>query len=121
MTTIPVERELLASIAESLEAEINERYGPGKHHPALKRKYDLDMAEVVELRQLLSEQPQADHSAQDLNMVEQPQAGAVQANEVRRLREALEAIQSRASNLMDDELFDMCDAALTHSPKGEEE
>lgn len=46
---------------------------------------------------------------------------AAMAAEVERLREALEAIQSRASNLMDDELFDMCDAALTQSPKGEEE
>lgn len=171
MTTIPVERKKIESWLTGLQCGV------------ISQRHVFE-----ELRALLSEQPQADHSAQDLNMVEQPQAGAGQApvlveavavtkedddgelyldwlieggicalesagtlllvahgkvtddegggevytapqpparhdqgDEVRRLREALEAIQSRASNLMDDELFDMCDAALTQSPKGEEE
>lgn len=55
MTAIPVGRELLERIIMDLAPY-------GEH--------------TKELRALLSEQPQADHSAQDLNMVEQPQAGA---------------------------------------------
>lgn len=57
MTTIPVElRELL------------------ERATAFGRPDVIEIA-LDEIRQLLSEQPQADHSAQDLNMVEQPQAG----------------------------------------------
>jgi hypothetical protein len=43
------------------------------------------------------------------------QPAAQNQGEVQRLREALENIQRRASNMMDDELFDLCDAALAAS------
>lgn len=55
-----VPRSLLEQVAIELEHD-TDRYMLGR-----------------ELRKLLSEQPQADHSAQDLNMVGQPQAGAGQ-------------------------------------------
>lgn len=77
MTTIPVElHELLERVADHLEWDGSE--------PMTTIQYAYRCDELAaDLRALLSEQPQADHSAQDLNMVEQPQAGAGQ--EVRRV------------------------------------
>lgn len=142
MTTIPVERELLSDVRHSLEelafaGELELSCQKGIVIRCSCKDCMTDRAIDVHgrLRKLLAEQPQADHSAQDLNMVEQPQAGAGQvlpedldavafcgcrivhsrkngnilvqcaqhvaaqrparhdqANEVRRLREALEAI-----------------------------
>ncbi len=58
MTPIPTElRELLERVAEALESEIDARYGEGKTHPALARKYESDMADVNELRTLLATPP----------------------------------------------------------------
>ena len=118
MTTIPVERELLERVL-----------------PYLSNTPDLVQigAETLgdEIRALLSEQPQADHSAQDLNMVEQPQAGAGPAL-IGTLRKSFPLLEEEGL----DEFVHCCechiqrerkrlhaiiDAALTQSPKGEEE
>lgn len=60
MKTVNIPVDLLEQVTIELEHD-TDRYMLGR-----------------DLRKLLAEQPQADHSAQDLNMVEQPQAGAGQ-------------------------------------------
>ncbi|MDV7209933.1 ead/Ea22-like family protein [Azotobacter beijerinckii] len=46
-------RKHLAECADSLESEILDRYGSSKDHPAMRRKFELDMQDVNEARALL--------------------------------------------------------------------
>lgn len=73
MTTINVPRELL----ESACAAIKQRMCTGCEGVPCCMPDALDV--LADIRTLLAEQPQAGHSAQDLNMAEKPQAGAGQA------------------------------------------
>lgn len=49
-------RECVEDLALSLECEVNARYAGPQSHPALKRKYDGDMQEVIDARALLSKE-----------------------------------------------------------------
>jgi hypothetical protein len=46
-------RAVFQAVTDSLEAEIEARYDKLKDHPAMKPKYDRDMADVLAAKQLL--------------------------------------------------------------------
>ncbi|MCY1558942.1 hypothetical protein D9M68_959260 [compost metagenome] len=50
-----VPRELLERVAEALEEEVESRYAGTKDHPAIKPKYERDIAEADQLRTLLQQ------------------------------------------------------------------
>ena len=50
------EREALEVVTSDLEAEINDRYGSTKDHPAMRRRYDRDMEPVLIARKALDTQ-----------------------------------------------------------------
>ena len=50
------EREALEVVTSDLEAEINDRYGSTKDHPAMRRRYDRDMEPVLIARKALGTQ-----------------------------------------------------------------
>lgn len=54
MAVVP--RKIVLDLAQSLEYEIEARYGATKDHPAMKSKYALDMSEVLEVRAALTAQ-----------------------------------------------------------------
>jgi len=60
---VRVPRELLERAAESIESEVDARYGKPVH-PALERKYESDMVEVKEIRNLLAAAPSAPATVQ---------------------------------------------------------
>lgn len=50
-------RVCVETLALSLECEVNARYAGTQEHPAIKRKYDGDMQEVIDARALLNKEP----------------------------------------------------------------
>ncbi|MEE4461055.1 hypothetical protein V2S84_02710 [Azotobacter chroococcum] len=53
-------RKHLAECADSLESEILDRYGSSKDHPAMRRKFECDMQDVIEARAALGKGGRAD-------------------------------------------------------------
>ncbi|MGV6475371.1 hypothetical protein [Azotobacter vinelandii] len=53
-------RKHLAECADSLESEILDRYGPSKDHPAMRRKFERDMQDVIEARAAMGKGGRAD-------------------------------------------------------------
>lgn len=49
-------RNCVEDLALSLECEVKARYAGTQEHPAIKRKYDGDMQEVLDARKLLSKE-----------------------------------------------------------------
>lgn len=60
---VKVPRELLSDLAESVECEVEARYGSTKDHPALARKYASDLEPARQARAILA-QPVADEQAE---------------------------------------------------------
>ncbi|SFY34124.1 ead/Ea22-like family protein, partial [Azotobacter vinelandii] len=53
-------RKHLTECADSLESEILDRYGLSKDHPAMRRKFECDMQEVIDARAAMGKGGRAD-------------------------------------------------------------